>query len=65
MRLVAARGIPFSGCNCPVGEDKMRNKIKREVVWQNEKILPNYVENTFWALIKDFRDKYEAVDYMT
>jgi len=43
----------------------MRNKIKREVVWQNEKVLPNYVENTFWALIKDFREKYEAVDYMT
>lgn len=65
MRLVTARWIPFSGCNCPVWEDKMRNKIKREIVWQNEKVLPNYVENTFWALIKDFREKYEAVDYMT
>jgi hypothetical protein len=21
--------------------------------------LPNYTENIFWALIKDFREKYE------
>ena len=59
LRLVQARGIPFSGCNCPVWEDRMRNKIKREIVWVNEKVLPNYVENTFWALIKDFKEKYE------
>lgn len=63
MRLVLARNIPFSWCNCPVGEDKMRNKIKREIVWQNEKILPNFVENTFWALIKDFTEKYESINY--
>lgn len=63
MRLCLARKIPFSGCNCPVWEDKMRNKIKRDIVWQNEKILPNYVENTFWALIKDFREKYEKINY--
>ncbi len=63
LRLVQARGIPFSGCNCPVWEDRMRNKIKREVVWVNEKVLPNYVENTFWALIKDFKEKYEKINY--
>lgn len=63
MRMVLARGIPFSGCNCPVGEDRMRNKIKKEIVWPNEKILPNFVENSFWAFIKDFREKYEKVNY--
>lgn len=63
MRMVLAKDIPFSGCNCPVGEDKMRNKIKREIVRPNEKVLPNFVENTFWALIKDFREKYESINY--
>lgn len=63
MRLCLAREIPFSWCNCPVWEDKMRNKIKKEIVWANEKILPNFVENTFWALIKDFREKYEKIGY--
>jgi tRNA(Ile)-lysidine synthase TilS/MesJ len=63
MRMVVARGIPFSGCSCPVGEDKMRNKIKKEIIWANEKILPNFVENSFWAFIKDFKEKYEKVDY--
>lgn len=63
MRMVLAKDIPFSGCNCPVWEDKMRNKIKREIVWPNEKVLPNFVENTFWALIKDFREKYESINY--
>jgi hypothetical protein len=37
----------------------MRNKIKKEIIWKNEEILPNYTENIFWALIKDFREKYE------
>lgn len=63
MRMVLAKDIPFSGCNCPVWEDKMRNKIKREIVRPNEKVLPNFVENTFWALIKDFREKYESINY--
>lgn len=63
MRLVLARDIPFSGCNCPVGEDRMRNKIKREIVRPNEKILPNFVENTFWSLIKDFEEKYKDINY--
>jgi hypothetical protein len=39
----------------------MRNKIKKEIVWPNEKVLPDFVENTFWALIKDFREKYEKI----
>lgn len=63
MRMVLAREIPFSGCNCPVWDDKMRNKIKKEIVWPNEEVLPRYVENTFWALIKDFREKYEKINY--
>ncbi len=41
----------------------VRNKIKRQIVWPNEKVLPNFVENTFWALIKDFREKYESINY--
>lgn len=63
MGLVLARDIPFSGCNCPVGEDRMRNKIKREIVRPNEKVLPNFVENTFWSLIKDFEEKYKDINY--
>lgn len=62
-RMIDARWIPYSGCNCPVWEDRMRNKIKKQIVWPNEKVLPNFVENTFWALIKDFREKYEKVWY--
>lgn len=63
MRMVIAKNIPFSWCNCPVWEDKMRNKIKKEIVWENEKIIPQFVENTFWALIKDFKEKYEKIGY--
>jgi hypothetical protein len=37
----------------------MRNKIKHEIIWPNEKIIPKYTENIFWSLIKDFREKYE------
>jgi tRNA 2-thiocytidine biosynthesis protein TtcA len=51
--------IPFSGCNCPVWTDWNRNKIKHQIIRENEKIIPKFVENTFWALIKDFREKYE------
>jgi hypothetical protein len=37
----------------------MRNKIKHEILWENEKVIPNYIDNMFWAFIKDFRSKYE------
>jgi len=37
----------------------MRNKIKKEILWENEKIIPYYTENIFWSLVKDFREKYE------
>ena len=63
MKLVLAREIPFSWCNCPVWEDKTRNKIKKEIIWENEKIFSNFVENTFWAFIRDFREKYEKINY--
>jgi hypothetical protein len=43
----------------------MRNKIKKQIIWQNEKILPKFVENLFWAFIKDFQEKYKKLDYMT
>jgi hypothetical protein len=41
----------------------MRNKIKNEIIRTNEKILPKFVENIFWALIKDFKEKYEKIGY--
>jgi hypothetical protein len=41
----------------------MRNKIKREILWENEKTIPHFVENTFWAFIKDFKEKYEKDGY--
>ena len=63
LKLVQRENIPYSGCNCPVGETTMRNKIKKEIIWPNEEILPNYSENIFWSLIKDFREKYEKDGY--
>jgi len=57
--LANAKKIPYSNCFCEVWENTMRNKIKKQIIWENEKILPNYVKNIFWSLIKDFREKYE------
>ncbi len=59
LRMVENKEIPYSPCSCPVWENTMRNRIKKEIVWPNEKILPKYTENIFWSLIKDFREKYE------
>lgn len=59
LRFAQINNIPFSSCNCPVWSDWMRNKIKHQIVWENEKVIPKFVENIFWALIKDFKDKYE------
>jgi len=55
--------IPYSSCNCPVWTDWNRNKIKHEIIWANEKIIPKYTENIFWALIKDFQEKYKKTWY--
>ncbi|MDP2090494.1 MAG: ATP-binding protein [Candidatus Gracilibacteria bacterium] len=63
LRFAQINNIPFSSCNCPVGSDGMRNKIKHQIVWENEKVIPKFVENIFWALIKDFKDKYEKDGY--
>jgi len=41
----------------------MRNKIKYNIIWEKEKNFPKYTENMFWALIKDFREKYEKDGY--
>ena len=30
---------------------------------KNEKLFPNYTENIFWALLKDFKEKYEKLGY--
>lgn len=60
VEIVKQKEIPFSPCNCPVWDDTMRNKIKFWIVRENEKNFPKYTENMFWALIKDFREKYEA-----
>ena len=62
-KFVEAKEIPFSGCECPVWTDWLRNKIKKEIIWQNEKIIPKYVENIFYSLIKDFREKHEKDGY--
>jgi len=43
----------------------MRMKIKKEIIWHNEKVIPNFTENVFWAFIKEFQDKFRDVDYMT
>lgn len=58
LRFAQINNIPFSSCNCPIWTDWNRNKIKK-VIWENEQIIPNFVENIFWSLIKDFREKYE------
>ena len=55
--------IPFSPCSCPVGETTMRNKIKYEL-WDFEKKFPNFMENAFWWLVKDFKEKYEKKQYI-
>jgi hypothetical protein len=39
----------------------MRNKIKKQIIWKNEKNFPLYTENIFWAFIKDFKEKYEDI----
>lgn len=57
--------IPFSKAKCLVWEDKLRNQIKKDIIWKNEKIIQNYTENIFWALIKDFQEKYKKLDYLT
>lgn len=63
LRFAQMNDIPFSACNCPVWTDWMRNKIKYEILWENEKIMPKFVENNFWAFIKDFKEKYEKTGY--
>lgn len=65
LSFVEKNNIPYSGCNCPVWEYTMRNKIKKEILWQNEKIIPEYTENIFHALMKDFQEKYKHLDYMS
>lgn len=57
--LITQLEIPYSACSCPVWENTMRNRIKKEIVRPNEKIMPKYTENIFWSLIKDFREKHE------
>lgn len=54
--------IPYTPCRCPVWETWKRQQIKK-VIWDNEKILDWYTENIFWALIKDFKEKYEKIWY--
>ena len=63
LRFAKLKEIPFSGCNCPVWTDWNRNKIKHEIIWKNEQLIPKFTENVFWALCKDFREKYEKCDY--
>jgi tRNA 2-thiocytidine biosynthesis protein TtcA len=55
--------IPHSSCWCSVGSNTMRNNMKYNLIWANEAKFPNYTENIFWALIKDFKEKYESIGY--
>lgn len=55
--------IPYSDYKCPIWENTMRNKIKREIVRENEKKIHKYTENIFWSMIKDFKEKYEDIWY--
>lgn len=52
-RLVEQKQIPYSPCSCPVGNTTMRNKMKYEL-WETEKKIPGFIENSYWALHKDF-----------
>jgi len=63
LKFVEQKQIPYSSCNCPVWTDWNRNKIKHEIIRANEKIIPKYTENIFWALIKDFQEKYKKCGY--
>jgi tRNA 2-thiocytidine biosynthesis protein TtcA len=63
LKLAHLNEIPYSACNCPVWTDWNRNKIKHDIVRANEKVIPKFVESVFWALIKDFREKYEKDGY--
>lgn len=62
-KFVELKDIPYSPCSCPVWENTMRNQIKKEIVRSNEKLFPNYTENIFWSLIKDFKEKYKDCNY--
>lgn len=62
-KLCIEKWIPFSACSCPIGETTMRNKIKYEL-WDFEKKFPNFMENTFWGLVRDFKEKYEKKGYI-
>lgn len=57
------KDIPFSDYKCPIWENTMRNKIKKQIIRENEKIFPKYTENIFWALLRDFKEKYEKIGY--
>lgn len=61
-KLVDQKGIPYSPCSCPVGDTTMRNKMKYEL-WDMEKKIPGLIENSYWALHKDFIAKYKDKDY--
>ncbi len=63
MRLVNLLEIPYSKYACPIWENTMRNKIKKDIVWKNEELFPKYTENIFWAFIKDFKEKYQKCWY--
>lgn len=57
------KNIPFSPCSCIIWETTMRNKIKKQL-WDFESKIPWLVENSFWALVKDFQEKYKDKEYI-
>ena len=52
LRFANLKEIPYSGCNCPVWTDWNRNKIKHEIIWKNEQLIPKFTEK--W-------DKWEVI----
>lgn len=63
LEFVQRKNIPFSPCNCPIGEQWMRKRIKHMLL-QNEHVFPWFIENIFFSLIKDFKNKYESTQYI-
>lgn len=62
-KLCIEKWIPFSPCSCPVWETTMRNKIKYEL-WELEKKIPDFMENSFYGLVRDFKEKYKPKNYI-
>lgn len=62
-KFVIDNNIPYTKAKCEVWENKMRNLIKKDVIWENEKIVKNFTENIFWSFLKEFKEKHKKNNY--